>query len=500
MRISHRILMFVLVVSSTISATAAPRSDISAAMAAKTTQSIIDVSTIGTPQDVIVELDITERLGQETAALKALHEAGQRNELSNSEILKRQGDIVDETAELIKKTTDIVFPNGALGSNHVLGTLSHVPLIFVHVPNLEGLKQILSNPLIIKVSENRQAKQQGTQNYQLIDQPLAIAKGKQGENTRVAVLDAGFSIDDSVFSFIGANPACRVPSDAKTTADLVGTGNCRIHDAVNFVSPGIDFCTTCDTSDSHGQSVAYVVAAMAPKTQISALQVVNLDGDTNTFWIASALNWVISNAKLSPPIVAVNISLSIQPDSIHSTACSSDQLASVMAKLISINIVPVVASGNGGNVFGVTSPACIPGVVAVGAVADSSTQPQGYVICNDNILLPDQVPCFSNGGSLLTLLAPGVLIQVPVNAHTGTFFAAPHVSGAVALLRGSTAFPGDATVSQTVARMTSTGKPVRDQRRYGVTTPRLQIDAALGLTVGRVGFNPPNCTNPASCR
>ena len=57
--------------------------------------------------------------------------------------------------------------------------------------------------------------------------------------------------------------------------------------------------------------------------------------------------------------------------------------------------------------------------------------------------------------------------------------AAPHVAGAVAVLRGAFAFPSD-TIDQTVERLTSTGQPVVDPGN-GLTHPRIDLAAALSV-------------------
>ena len=57
--------------------------------------------------------------------------------------------------------------------------------------------------------------------------------------------------------------------------------------------------------------------------------------------------------------------------------------------------------------------------------------------------------------------------------------AAPHVVGAVAVLRAL--FPTD-TVDRTIARMTTTGMPVTDARN-GIVKPRLNLLAATGSTI-----------------
>jgi len=86
----------------------------------------------------------------------------------------------------------------------------------------------------------------------------------------------------------------------------------------------------------------------------------------------------------------------------------------------------------------------------------------------------DQIPCFSNSASNLTLLAPGVLINAGAITLSGTSQAAPHVAGAVAVLRST--YPNE-SLDQIKARMTSTGMKITDPRN-NITIPRLNLLAA----------------------
>jgi hypothetical protein len=149
-----------------------------------------------------------------------------------------------------------------------------------------------------------------------------------------------------------------------------------------------------------------------------------------------------------------------------------------------VGVQPISASGNsalnnGTFEDGAVIPACIPGVVSVGAVYDSAfgTVDDG---CSEDPA-GDEIPCWSQTSSYLELLAPGSLAEVSgieTEAQYGTSFAAPHVAGAWAVM--SAAMPG-ASNSEILSALKETGTDILDSR---VTTeeretPRIDLFAAL---------------------
>jgi uncharacterized repeat protein (TIGR01451 family) len=335
----------------------------------------------------------------------------------------------------------------------------YLPMAFLRLRTRAALDRLLERPDVVAVYENRPLYQQLTESLPLIDQPEAATVGYRGGGSTVAVIDTGVNYTLSAF---GSCTAPGVPS------------SCRVIASVDIAPDdgALD-------AGGHGSNVAGIVAGTAPETKIVSLDVFDSDGSSTYDLLVAAINWAIAN-KSTYNIVAINMSLG--DGNKYTSACSSypnNVFVAPVNNALAAGIIPVAASGNDAYTDGIASPACTPGVVSVGAVYDSNVGSRAWSKCTDSSTAADQVACFSNSASFLTMLAPGALITSAGTIMAGTSQATPHVAGAVAVLRA--AFPGD-TLNQTVTRLTNNGVLVTDPRN-SITKARLDLLTAVGAPV-----------------
>lgn len=344
----------------------------------------------------------------------------------------------------------------------VLRDYNNLPIAFYRISNKEALVDLLNDPNVKAVYPNRINQATTMESLPLINQPQANTKGFNGTGSSVAVLDTGVNY---------------LHSDFGCTAVNSPSSTCRV---VYAFDSAPDDGSLDD--NGHGSNVSAIVSKVATKTKIIGIDVFR-SGSAYDSDILAGINWAVNNAK-TYNIKAINLSLGI-PGVKYKSECSNSSYATAFANARAAGVVPVVASGNDAFSDGISSPACVAGAVRVGAVYDSNIGGVSWgnpVKCSDPTTAADKVACFSNGGSLVTLLAPGAMITAGGYTMGGTSQATPHVAGAIALLRANSVTPTE-TIDQTINRLKTTGKPITDSRT-GLIFPRIDLLAATnGLTV-----------------
>jgi len=359
-----------------------------------------------------------------------------------------------------------------------------IPYLMMEV-NEAAWQDLLSNPDITHIEEDVAVPPLLPQSVPLIGANTAWALGDSGLGQTIAVLDTGIDKGHPFLTGKVGSEACY-----STTSASYGSTTLCPDGSQGQVGTGAGVnCPTTIVGCDHGTHVAGIAAGNGTGAGV-AFSGVAKDADLISIQVFSQFNGSNCNPLPSPcilsftsdqirgleevytmssqySIASVNMSLG---GGKYTAPCDGDSRKAIVDNLRSVGIATVIAAGNDGLLDGLAAPACISSAISVGATTKS-----------------DALAAYSDSAPFLGLLAPGgnatggsgdIYSSVPGGGFAykaGTSMAAPHVSGAWAVLKSKTP---TATVGQILGVLTATGVSIPNALN-GVTKPRIRVDVAV---------------------
>ena len=377
--------------------------------------------------------------------------------------------------------------SGSMGSGpkSIRARFQHIPHLVIDATR-EQLERIAALPEVQLIQQDTVNSVSMPVSAVKVGANLAWAAGFNGAGQTIAVIDSGIRTDHVFF-----------PSGKITHQACFSDGNCP-GNSNSATGPGSGTnCSQLSNTDAtalcgHGTHVASIAGAnfTAPNfptfrgvawgASLMSFRVLNADGGISGTNVISALD-AIAGLAASNTIAAVNISSGTNQTYSTVAACDAVSLAhnNSVANLRSLGIATIAASGNDSQKSGMDHPACMSQVISVGMTTKDT----------------DTIPAASNSASFLDLLAPGsasvgdspcngpgICSAVPAGIGSiawgsGTSQAAPHVSGAFAVLRQK---KPSATVDEIVAALKTTGTLLDDPATPATEQiPRINVKAAM---------------------
>jgi thermitase len=261
-----------------------------------------------------------------------------------------------------------------------------------------------------------------------LDGAQGLAK-KLGAGVKVAVIDTGVDYTHPAFQGRMANPS--------EWRDFVDNDNNPQEVGVGGVDAGF----------GHGTGVAGVIAQIAPKAIILPIRVLGPNGSGDATVVAKAIQYAVSvGAQI------INLSLG--------TAGFDCGLQTVLSQNVPEGVFVVISSGNNGsmnipypaatsklspNQYYAADPVLKAQVLACGVTSSQSDTLTNRTVGVGSVstINLDHKSSFSTYGKYLEMFAPGegIYTAVPgglLGSWSGTSFAAPMVSGALALAAAET--------------------------------------------------------------
>jgi subtilisin len=213
----------------------------------------------------------------------------------------------------------------------------------------------------------------------------------KGNNINIAVLDTGIDYNHEDLKDNVKGGINFTTTDANDYIDRAGHGT---------------FCAGIIAAEENGQGIIGV----APNANLYAVKILNDQGQGTLTWLIHGIDWCLTHN-----IDIISMSLGFERD--------SEQMHAVICEAYKRGIIMVAAVGNNNTETEAEYPARYDEVIGVTAI-DSA----------------EHLASFDTVGSKVEISAPGVNITstYPGNLYaigSGTSFAVPHISGAIALIQ-----------------------------------------------------------------
>lgn len=285
-----------------------------------------------------------------------------------------------------------------------------------------------------------------------IGAPTAWTKGDTGQGVKVAVLDTGIDAAHPDFAGRIATTRSFVPDEDATDRFGHGTHVASIIAGTGAASDGVE-------------------RGVAPGAELHIGKVLSDQGQGQDSWVLAGMEW----AAVDEHAAVINMSLGSGPSD------GTDPLSEAVNRLSAqTGALFVIAAGNFGTPYSVSSPGAADAALTVGAV-DSTDAPAFFT---------SQGPRNGDGGLKPEISAPGVDVLAARSQYapdgegsyqtlSGTSMATPHVAGAAALL--AAAHPG-LTGAQLKDLLASSSKR-STENVFAVGSGRVDVSAALSATV-----------------
>ncbi|MGH9939087.1 MAG: S8 family peptidase [Blastocatellia bacterium] len=372
-----------------------------------------------------------------------------------------------------------------------------------------GLAQLQAAEEVESVTEDKHDAPSLAQSTAMIGAPTAWNLGFTGQGQTVAILDTGVDNDHSFLAGKVVSEACfSTTSAASNTTSICpgGVASSTAQNSADNVGSGV-------SGFDHGTHVAGIAAgrqdfpvlirdaksiALDVFPRFNTFSGVARDANIVAIKVFSRFNNQTDCGSAPAPclrsfrsnqiealervldlsdnfnIAAANLSLG---GGNFTSTCDSENTAytEIINDLRAQRIATVISSGNGGNKDGIAFPACISSAISVGSVGDGSAGDPG-----ESLASADVVVSSSQSASFLKLLAPGRWINSSVpgnlfNNKSGTSMAAPHVTGAFAVLKEKSP---SSSVTDLLMILQTTGVAVTDAAN-DITKRRINLGTAI---------------------